>query len=98
MRRRQVKAPAAVDLDAALAGIAAMNVAQLRELWRQKRGQEPPAAFSKDLIARALAYWLQEEALGGLDAHIRKLLGASSSREGPPGRHVKVGSVIVREY
>jgi hypothetical protein len=70
-----------------------MNVEQLRELWRQKRGQEPPAALSKDLIARALAYWLQEEVLGGLDARVRKLLGASSSREGPPARHLKVGSV-----
>ena len=75
-----------------------MNVEQLRDLWRQKRGQEPPAAFSKDLIARALAYWLQEEVLGGLDARVRKLLGASSRRDGPPARHVKVGSVIVREY
>jgi hypothetical protein len=54
--------PAAIDLDAALAGVAAMNVEQLRDLWRQKCGQEPPAAFSKDLIDRALAYWLQEEA------------------------------------
>src|SRR3984893_14969693 len=54
--------------------------------------------LSKDLIARALAYWLQEEVLGGLDARVRKLLGASSRGEGPPARHVKVGSVIVREY
>ena len=92
---RPAKPPAAIDLDAALAGVAAMNVEQLRDFWRQKRGEEPPPAFSKELIARALAYWLQEEALGGLDAHIRKLL--STSREGPPGRHVKVGSVIVRE-
>jgi hypothetical protein len=98
MRRRQVKAQAAVDLDAALAGIAAMNVAQLRELWRQERGQEPSAVFSKDLIARALAYWLQEEVLGGLDARLRKLLTASANGERPLARHVKVGSVIVREY
>jgi Protein of unknown function (DUF2924) len=98
MKWQPAKTPAAIDLDAGLAGIAAMNVEQLRELWRQKRGQEPPAALSKDLIARALAYWLQEEVLGGLDARVRKLLGASSSREGPPARHVKVGSVIVREY
>ena len=98
MKWQPAKTPAAIDLDAGLAGVAVMNVEQLRELWRQKRGQEPPAAFSKDLMARALAYWLQEEALGGLDAHIRKLLSASPSREGPPGRHVKVGSVIVREY
>jgi Protein of unknown function (DUF2924) len=98
MKRQPVKMPAAVDLDAGLAGIAAMNVEQLRGLWRQKRGQEPPAAFSKDLIARALTYWLQEEVLGGLDPRIRKLLGASSHREGPPARHVKIGSGIVREY
>jgi hypothetical protein len=39
--------PTVIDLDAALAGVAAMNVEQLRNLWRQKRGQEPPAAFSK---------------------------------------------------
>jgi Protein of unknown function (DUF2924) len=94
MKQQPAKTPAAIDLDAGLAGITAM----LRELWRQKRGQEPPAALSKDLIARALAYWLQEEVLGGLDARVRKLLGASSSREGPPAQHVKVGSVIVREY
>jgi hypothetical protein len=36
--------------------------------------------------------------LGGLDARVRKLLDASSRRDGPSARHVKVGSVIVREY
>jgi Protein of unknown function (DUF2924) len=98
MNRQPAQTSASIDLDVGLADIAAMNVEQLRELWRQKRGQEPPAAFSKDLIARALAYWLQEEVLGALDARVRKLLGASSRRDGPPARHVKVGSVIVREY
>ena len=50
------KTPAAIDLDAGLAGIAAMNVEQLRELWRQKRGQEPPAAFSDRPCAGLLAH------------------------------------------
>jgi hypothetical protein len=95
---RPAKPPAAIDLDAALAGVAAMNVEQLRDFWRQKRGEEPPPAFSKELIARALAYWLQEEALGGLDSRLRKILRASASGEGPPARQVKVGSVIVREH
>jgi hypothetical protein len=54
MKWQPAKTPAAIDLDAELAGVAAMNVEQLRELWRQKRGQEPPAALSKDLIARRL--------------------------------------------
>jgi hypothetical protein len=42
MKRQPAKTPAAIDLDAGLAGVAVMNVEQLRELWRQKRGQEPP--------------------------------------------------------
>jgi hypothetical protein len=97
-KRQPAKPRAAIDLDVGLAAIATMNVEQLRELWRQKRGQEPPAAFSKDLIARALTYWLQEEVLGGLDPRIRKLLDTSSRGEGLSARHVKIGSVIVREY
>ena len=86
-----------IDLDAALAGIVAMNVEQLRDLWRRQRGQEPPAAFSKDLIARALAYQLQVEVFGGPSPRLRRLLAASGSA-GQPARQVKIGAVIVREY
>ncbi len=96
-KRRPANAPAAFDLDAKLEGVAAMNVEQLRDLWRQQRGEEPPPALSKDLIARALAYWLQEEVLGSLQPRLRRLLDAFTTG-GPPPRHVKVGSVIVREY
>jgi hypothetical protein len=97
-KRRPARTPAAVDLDGALAGVAAMTIDELRGLWRERRGEEPPPAFSKDLIARALAYWLQEESLGGLKPRLRKLLAAPSRGNGPPPRQVKVGSVIVREY
>ena len=97
-KRRPARTPAAINLDAALAGIAAMTIDELRGLWRERRGEEPPPAFSKDLIARALAYWLQEESLGGLKPRLRKLLAAPSRGNGPPPRQVKVGSVIVREH
>ncbi len=96
MLRRRDETLAAIDLDAETAGVAAMNVEQLRDLWRQRRGLEPPPAFSKDLIARALAYWLQEEVLGGLEPRLRKLLRSASNGAAP--RRVKIGSVIVREY
>jgi hypothetical protein len=33
MKRHPAKTPAAIDLDATLAGVAAMNVEQLRDLW-----------------------------------------------------------------
>ncbi len=96
--RQPAHAPAAHDLDAELAGIAAMNVDELRDMWRQRRGHEPPAALSKDLIARALAHWLQEERLGGLNPQLCKLLSSSSKIAGVPVRHIKTGSVIVREH
>ena len=58
--------PVVTDLDAELDRIAKLSVEDLRALWRERRRQEPPEAVSKDLTARALAYWLQEEHLGGL--------------------------------
>ena len=97
-KRRSALFPAANDLEAELARIAAMSVNQLRDAWRRKCGGEPPGALSKDLIARALAHWLQEEHLGGLDPHVRKLVGSLAKKNGAPVRHLKIGSVVVREY
>jgi len=37
------------------------------------------------------------DVLGSLDPRVRKLLGSSSKKAGPPVRRVKIGSVIVRE-
>ena len=90
--------PVGADLDAELDRFAKLGVEKLRVLWCERRGQEPPEALSKDLIARALAHWLQEERLGGLASHLRKLLAAISEKGTEPLRRVKAGSVIVREY
>jgi len=90
--------PVVTDLDAELDCIAKLGVEDLRALWRERRGQEPPEAVSKDLTARALAHWLQEEHLGGLASPLRKLLASLSVKGAEPMRRVKVGSVIVREY
>jgi Protein of unknown function (DUF2924) len=90
--------PAVADLDVELDRIAKLGVEDLRAVWRERRGQEPPEALSKDLIARALAHWLQEKCLGGLAPHLRKFLASISEKGAGPVRRVKVGSVIVREY
>ena len=97
-RRRPARLPAAADLDAELGRIAAMNIDELRALWREMRGFEPPEALTKDLIARALAHFLQDERLGGLKPQLRKLLASFSGKGKVPMRHLKVGSIIVREY
>jgi hypothetical protein len=96
--KQPASSPTAVTLDAGLADIAAMGIEELRGLWRRTRGGDPPDALSKDLIARALAHWLQEQHIGGLSPRIRKLLAAAARDTGTPARQVKVGSVIVREY
>src|SRR5271170_2366356 len=95
-QRRGLRSPA--DLSAELECIAAMTIDELRELWRERRGQNPPEALSKDLIARALAHWRQEELLGGPDRHVRKLLASLAKTGAKPPRHLKIGSVIVREH
>jgi Protein of unknown function (DUF2924) len=90
--------PVVPDLDSELDRLAKLGIADLRALWHERRGQAPPEALSKDLIARALAHWLQEERLGGLASPPRKVLASISEKPTEPVRRVKVGSVIVREY
>lgn len=90
--------PDATDIHAELTRIAAMNIEELREMWREKRKHEPPAAFTKDLMARAFAHWLQEERLGGLETPLRRLLTTVAKKGSTPSRRLKIGSVIVREY
>ena len=75
-----------------------MNIDQLRTVWRERRGEEAPTALSKDLIARALAYLTQEERLGRLSPRLLRLLASISKTGSHRTRHLKVGSVIVREY
>ena len=93
--KQPAKRPAAIDLEAELAAIAAMKIVELRKLWREREGREAPKGFSRDLLARALAYAIQEEQLGGLSPELKKLL---ANPDAEPPRRIKAGSVIVREY
>ena len=62
--KQPAKAPAAIALEAELDRIAGMNINELRSLWREREGREAPSGFSKDLLARALAYAVQEDSSG----------------------------------
>jgi|SRR5947209_4488661 len=94
-RKQPARKPAVIDLEAELARIAAMNINELRKLWREREGREAPRGFSRDLLARAIAYAIQEEQLGGLSPELKKLLANPGAE---PPRRIKAGSVIVREY
>ena len=81
-----------------LARIRAMDIDQLRAAWREAFASDPPPAFSKDLLARAIAFHAQQKALGGLPSATARLLRSLIKPGVEPPRQVKVGSVIVREH
>jgi Protein of unknown function (DUF2924) len=60
--------PAALEVELALIG--AMNIDQLRAAWREVFSSDPPPAFSKDLLAHAIALHAQQKALGGLSGTV----------------------------
>lgn len=86
------------SLGVALARIRAMNIDQLGVAWREAFASDPPRALSKDLLARAVAFHAQQEALGGLPPAAARLLRSLIKPGADPPRQVKVGSIIVREH
>src|SRR5262249_3984274 len=58
----------------------------------------PPAALSKALLGRMIAYRLQERAFGGLDRESLRFLHGLARHGGPPRRRLKPGTVLVRDY
>jgi hypothetical protein len=75
-----------------------MNIEQLRSCWRKTFASDPPAAFSRDLLARAISHQLQAAALGDICASTAWLLRTLRKPGVEAPRQVKVGSVIMREY
>lgn len=98
LKKCTASSKAAPNLEQEIARIAFLNKDDLRALWRQTKGQGPPEALSKDLMARALTQILQENRLGGLAPKLRKQLAAFADGSGDNARYVKAGSIIVREY
>jgi hypothetical protein len=95
---RQPALPAAEGLEAELARISRLGLDELRALWRTMARRNPPPALSRDMLARMVAYKLQEQWLGKLNAGTRKLLDRLARGGSEPVRHLKVGTVMVREH
>ena len=70
----------------------------MRAAWREALASDPPPAFSKDLLARAIAFLAQQKALGGLSPATARLLRSLIKAGVEMPRQVRVGSVIVREH
>jgi hypothetical protein len=94
--RRQVIDPAAIEAEIEQLGSCAPDA--LRRRWRVMFGRTPPAALSKDLLARVMACRMQESAFGGLDRESLEFLDGLARQVGPRPRQLKIGTVLVRDH
>jgi hypothetical protein len=94
--RRHSADPAAIEAE--IARIRSLALDALRRHWRVSFGRTPPAALSKDLLRRMIAYRLQERAFGGLDRESLRFLHGLACHAGSRRRRFKPGTVLVRDY
>jgi hypothetical protein len=82
-----------------------MRRQQLKDRWRDLFKAAPPAAFTPDLLARGIAWRMQEKALGGLCADARQVIGVSETEQGisarprtKSGPSLRPGNRLVRRW
>ncbi len=92
------------SLESEIAGLVALDLSQLREIWVDRIGPVPKHQ-SLDLLRRRLAYELQVKAFGGLKPdtrrRLRQLYKAFKARpDFTPlrSRDLKSGSVVTRAW
>jgi hypothetical protein len=75
---------------------------ELGEQWRAVWGSAPPRKASREFLIRAVAYGIQAQAFGGLDAKtlqlLRKANGANGQRPKPKRARLSKGSRLFREW
>jgi hypothetical protein len=88
-----------------LASLRSLPIKELKQRWRSLYSSEPPHRVSRELLTRAVAYRIQEQALGGLKPATRRLL-ERLARDARSGRPLKVlpcapasaGTVLMRDW
>lgn len=93
------------SLSAEIERLQTLNTEQLDERWSQLFGSTRPRRIYGALLIGALAYRLQEKALGGLRPATRRLLrqvaGTPAERRPIPALskpRLQVGAVVLREW
>ena len=103
--KRKISATDPVSLAREIAALSKAPADDLKSRWRALYGTEPPSHISRDLLIRALAYRIQEQALGGLKPSTQRLLAkvaADASARRPiqvaPAPNLRPGTVLRREW
>jgi hypothetical protein len=88
-----------------LASLRSLPIKELKQHWRSLYASEPPHRVSRELLTRAVAYRIQEQALGGLRPSTRRMLErlACDARSGRPLKlslraPASAGTVLMREW
>ncbi|MCY7412905.1 MAG: DUF2924 domain-containing protein [Salinibacterium sp.] len=63
------------DLEQQIEGLRRMSREQLKNRWRDLYRDAPPVAFTPDLLARGIAWRMQERKLGSLSREACRMLG-----------------------
>ena len=96
---------AADTISRKLASLESSPIKILKNQWRALYGSEPPHRVSRELLTRAVAYRIQEQARGGLKPSTRRLLVrlGNDARGGQPLKFepataASAGTVLVRDW
>lgn len=88
-----------------IAGLHSLDHGQLKDLWREYFGAEPPG-YRRGFLIKALAYRIQELTYGGLPKEVREDLDARINEEAPkdkrrngaPKDRPVAGTRLIREW
>ena len=99
-RKQRARKTLAVDL----AALDDLSLNELKERWSDLFGSAPPSGMSRNILVRAIAYRIQERALGGLDRSTRRRLDRAAA-DLAAGRipaalapKIKPGTRLLREW
>jgi hypothetical protein len=99
--------PDARTLDVEIARLRDLDNGELQVLWKNVFRRRPPPHLPRHLLFRVLAYRLQVDRLGDLDAESQRLLDTTGSPEDAGKRavaikrqttHVRPGTMLAREW
>lgn len=70
----------------------------LQQRWREVFKTAPPAAFTPDLLARGIAYRLQEKSIGRLEPALARQLQSGLEGRGAAKPKLRTGNRLVRRW
>lgn len=93
------------SLEVDIQRVSKARLRDLRVIWVERLGQEPPPLRSPEIFRRMLAYRLQAAAFGDLSAAARRKLAAIEARRSNPSKkrapeplRLGSGALLIREW